>query len=280
MKKLSKNTVAGLILSGISIVGFVATTILVAKETPKAIEALKKAEEEKMEPLTTFEKVQVAAPIYIPAAATGVLTIGCNIGAMVLTVTEISKLTAMYAVLDQSFKNYREHVNKLYGEDADLKVQQDISLEKHNETAIEASDGTVLVHEPITDTWFDVTVADIYYAEMHFNRNLQLRGYNDINELLEFLGQEPLPEYKNVGWTCDMIQYLGYAWVDFYHNRVESDDPDAPEYIEFFYPLEPIADIEDFEVFERADSIDDIEGVDIHYTLRNPYDEARVAVPN
>lgn len=64
--------------------GVVGTAVLAAKATPKAIERKEEAEKEKGEPLTGWEKVKVMAPCYIPAAGTGVATIGA-IGAMAVS---------------------------------------------------------------------------------------------------------------------------------------------------------------------------------------------------
>ena len=254
-KNTNGNKIAGIILGGLSVIGLVATTVLTVKATVKAVDILKKAEEEKMEPLTTFEKVQVAGPAYIPAVATGLATSACIIGGTVLTVSTIAKLAASYALLDQTFQNYRNHANALYGEDADLKIQQDISLSNGKVSGYLPLDEvienlykeTFLLHEPISDLWFDTTLLDLRTAELKFNRNLQLRGDVCLNEFLDFLGQPPVPDGNKIGWTVDMIQYAGYAFIDIYENEVTIDDPDSPDYVELFYPLAPIPDVEDYE---------------------------------
>lgn len=255
VKSFNKNKAAGIILGGLSVIGLGATTVLAVKATPKAMEALKKAEDEKMEPLTTFEKVQVAGKYYIPTIATGLATSGCIIGGTVLTVSTIAKLTASYALLDQAFQQYREHVDILYGENADLKVQQDISLSNSkvlgylplNDAVDNSYKEKFLLHEPISDLWFDTTLVDLRTAELEFNRNFQLRGMGCLNEFLAFLGQPPVQNGDKIGWTMDMIQYAGYAFIDIYERTVTTDDPDSPDYVELYYPLDPIPDIEDYE---------------------------------
>ena len=63
------------ILTCIGAAGVVTTTVMAVKATPKALEILKDAEEEKGEKLTKWEKINVAGPVYIPAVITGAATI-------------------------------------------------------------------------------------------------------------------------------------------------------------------------------------------------------------
>lgn len=275
MKK-NGNKIAGIILGGLSVIGLVATTVLTVKATVKAVDILKKAEEEKMEPLTTFEKVQVAGPVYIPAVATGLATSACIIGGTILTVSTIAKLAASYALLDQTFQQYRNHVNVLYGEDADLKVQQDISLSNGKVFGYLPLDGAVensykekfLLHEPISDLWFDTTLVELRTAQLEFNRKFQIYGNGSINEFLNFLGQPPIPNGGNIGWTVDMIQFAGYAFIDIYEKVVTVDDPDSPDYVELFYPLPPISDISEWDVYLEDDRQDELDDVPINYTYK------------
>ena len=58
-------------------IGVVATSIMVIKATPKALELIEEAKKEKGEELSKWETVKVAAPKYIPAMMTGVATIAC-----------------------------------------------------------------------------------------------------------------------------------------------------------------------------------------------------------
>ena len=69
------------ILTGIGIAGLVTTTIFAVKATPKALDLIAKAEEEKQEELTKLEAVKVAWKPYIPAAISGATSIACLIGA-------------------------------------------------------------------------------------------------------------------------------------------------------------------------------------------------------
>lgn len=99
---------ASKILTGLSIVGIVATTITAVKATPKALRLMEEAEKKKGDELTKWEKTQVAAPIYIPTIGIGVTTIICIFCAETLNQRQQAALTSAYALLDQSYKKYKE----------------------------------------------------------------------------------------------------------------------------------------------------------------------------
>ena len=61
------------ILTGLGAFGVVATAVTAVRATPKAMQLIECAEEEKGEKLTVLETVQVAGPVYIPSVLTGTL---------------------------------------------------------------------------------------------------------------------------------------------------------------------------------------------------------------
>lgn len=103
------------------------------KATPKAVKLLEKSEKEKGEKLTKIEAVKTAAPAYIPAAILGLSTIACIFGANILSKNSQASLASAYAVLDRSYKEYRNKVNELYGEEAEDKVKNEIANDHYEE---------------------------------------------------------------------------------------------------------------------------------------------------
>ena len=63
------------ILTCVGAVGVVATAVLTAKATPKAMTLLEEAKEEKGDDLTKLEIVKVAAPVYIRPVIIGAATV-------------------------------------------------------------------------------------------------------------------------------------------------------------------------------------------------------------
>ena len=121
------------LLTCIGAIGVIATSVMAVKATPKAIKLLEISEKEKGEKLTTLETIKIAAPAYIPAATVGVSTIACIFGANILSKNSQASLASAYALLDRSYKEYRNKVNTLYGEDADDKVKTEIASDYYED---------------------------------------------------------------------------------------------------------------------------------------------------
>ena len=115
------------ILTYASVAGVIGTGVMVAKATPKALQVLELAEEEKGEKLTLLEKINVAGPVYIPSVLIGASTIACIIGSNVLNRQKQASMASAYALLNQSFKDYKSKVNDIYGEDADARVEEELA---------------------------------------------------------------------------------------------------------------------------------------------------------
>ena len=128
---LKKNSSA--ILTCISVAGVISTAILTAKSTPKAISLLNEAKEEKGEELTALETVKTVAPAYIPAAVSGISTIVCILGVNALNHRRQVNLMSAYALLEHSYKTYKKKAKELYGEDADLKITEEVAKEEYKE---------------------------------------------------------------------------------------------------------------------------------------------------
>lgn len=117
------------ILTCLGAVGTVATAVLAVKATPKALQVLEAAKEEKGEDLTTLEKIDVAGPLYFPAALTCVATLTCIFGANALNQRRQAALVSAYTMLDSTYKEYKRKVKELYGEDAAARVEEELEKE-------------------------------------------------------------------------------------------------------------------------------------------------------
>lgn len=233
------------ILSGIGAVGVVGTSVIAVKATPKALKLLEEAKKEKGEELTKLEKIRVAGPAYIPSILVGAGTIACILSANVLNKQKQATLTSAYMMLENSYKEYRNKVNELYGSDTDDKVRGEIAKDKHNKDMSEPNGEKILFYEPISERYFESTIENIQYAEYHFNRNFALRDYASLNEFYRFLGIEETTEGEVLGWSSYAgYEKYGYSWIDFKHTKVELED--GLECYIIDYPFEPTLDFMDF----------------------------------
>ena len=111
--KLFLNCNTSAILTCIGIVGVVATSIMSVKATPKALMLIKKAEKDKGKELTKIEIIKVAGPSYIPSVMIGISTIACIFGANAFNKRQQAIMMSAYALLDNSYKEYKNKVNEL-----------------------------------------------------------------------------------------------------------------------------------------------------------------------
>lgn len=100
------------ILTILAAMGTVSTAFATARATPKALLLIREAESQKGEDLTALEKVKAAAVPYIPVILLGSATVMCIFGAQMLNRRAQSSMASAYALLDQSFKDYRRNSRK------------------------------------------------------------------------------------------------------------------------------------------------------------------------
>ena len=179
---MNKTSVASTVLTCIGAVGVVATAISAAKSTPKAMRLLEEAERNKGEKLTKKEVVKTAAPAYIPTAVIGLSTIACIFGANVLNKKCQATIMSAYALLDNSYREYREKVDEIYGEGADSKVVAEM-VHDEMEEEFELEEGEKLFFDMTSMRYFTAPMEDII-------QKATLEGGNEcyiINTPVEFM---------------------------------------------------------------------------------------------
>lgn len=239
---------ASTILTCLGGVGVVATTVMAVKATPKAMELLEKAEEEKNEELTTVEKVKIAGPTYIPTVVVGIGTLACVFGANIMNKNQQAALVSAYTLVDSSFKEYKQKLKELYGEETHQEIVNAIAVEKAEETYVtgsyfcntcdltsdESCSDPVIFYDEHSGRYFESSIEQVINAEYHLNRNYILRGYSYLNEFYEFLGIEETDYGSVLGWTpTDEGEY----WIEFNHRKITLDDGAICYIIEM--PFEP-----------------------------------------
>ena len=110
MAKWRKKTNVPYILGGFGCIGVIATTVMAIQSTPKALELLEDAEKEKGEDLSKWEIVKAAGPIYLPVIITGIATVGCIAGAVILSERQQASLISAYGLLNESYMKYQRKV--------------------------------------------------------------------------------------------------------------------------------------------------------------------------
>lgn len=202
-----------------------ATSVLAVKATPKALNLIAQAKEEKGEDLTKLEKIRVAGPVYIPSVLIGISTLACIFGANALSKRQQASLVSAYALLDNSYKEYKNKVTELYGEDVNWQVMQGIAKDNSNGNDISVGDDEELFYDYFGNRYFNATMKDVIEAEYRLNRDLHTREWATINDFYEYLGLDTIPGGDELGWSTGINQdHYGQTWVDFNHHKTVMDD--------------------------------------------------------
>jgi len=208
-----------------SSVGTIVSVGLAIKETPKVIDKLEAAKKIKGSELTIKEKAKIAAPHYIPLAAACASTITCNVSNLVITQSKQKALTGAYILADNTYKQYRNKVKEIYGEEADEKICDSIAQDQYTKCIFDVHPEKMLFYDEFSKRFFYKTLADVQWAEHHLNRNFWIRGWAPLNEYYDLLEIAKIPEGNDLNW--DLVigdAYYGYSSIDFVYSLKELED--------------------------------------------------------
>lgn len=236
---------ASTILTCIGGTGVVATTVLAVKATPKALLMITYAEEEKGEDLSKWEIVKAAAPVYIPTVLVGVSTMACIFGANMLNKRQQASLMSAYALLDNSFKEYKTKLIELYGEEADYQIRSEIAKDKHTGDEASGDNDKVLFYDEFSGRYFDSTVADILKVELEVNKTLSDWGGLYLNDVYDLLNIPRTNYGDHLGWSAaGMYEMYWSQWLDFDTQKFTLDD--GLECYILTFGVEPIPGFEEY----------------------------------
>lgn len=218
------------ILACVGTFGVVATSVMAVKATPKALTLIEKAKEEKGEELSKWETVKVAGPAYIPAVVTGAATIACILGSNVISKRQQASLMSAYALLDSSYKDYKQKVDELYGEDAGKHVRQEIAKDKYTGDGSLEDDNKELFYDFYSGRYFESTKEAVLMAEYETNRSLFVNCAVGLNEFYTLLGLPEMREFEDVGWACGQMEEMyWHPWIEFQHEEIVIDEDSSEE---------------------------------------------------
>lgn len=236
---------ASTILTCIGGAGVIATTVSAVKATPKALELIDQAEEVKGEELTKVETVQVTWPVYIPTLVYGATTLACIFGANMFSQKGQASLMSAYALVDNSYKEYKKKVEELYGEDADGEIRGAIANDKYEAADIPEGDGKELFFDEFSGRFFRSTMETVLKAEYAINRDISLQDWATVNNFYEYLEIPTIDAGDIVGWSsCMNYDMYWQPWVDFSNIKNVADDGTEYHIVRMYQ--EPVPNFEDY----------------------------------
>ena len=228
-------------LSCVASIGVIVTAVVAVKATPKALVLIhtdsKKNHGGDPYAYTKKEAVLSAWKCYIPAVAFGASTIACIMGANALNKRQQAALTSAYALVQNSYKEYKDKLKELYGEETHNAIVNSIVAEKCKEGSISSpsfisnssldfGEGmepeiTRTFYDSFSQRYFESTIEKVIQAEYHLNRNFMFAGVIPLNDFYEFLGLERTDFGDKVGWSSVNGDIY---WIDFNHHRLTLED--------------------------------------------------------
>lgn len=202
------------ILIGIGVAGFITTTVLAVKATPKALDLIARADDEKFdnghgEHLTKVEVIKVAWKPYIPVAVTGVVSIACVIGANSVNSKRNAALATAYQLSTAALNEYKDKVIETIGEKKEQTIREKISKDRieqnpvANNTVYVTGDGDSLFLEPISKRYFKSDIERIRSVINTLNETM----YNDpfgnisLSDFYDDIGLERTDISDDIGWN-------------------------------------------------------------------------------
>lgn len=174
--------------------------------------------------------------LYGPSVVLGTASIVAILAGHNITRKRNAALTAAYATIDRSFKDYRNRVIERFGEELDRELKYNIKSEEVEET-VTNEDGTestvkktVNVVDPNTISNYariyddgntcwskspELNLAFLKTQQNYFNDLLKSRGHVFLNEVYDALGFERTQAGQIVGWVYDEEYPIGDNFIDF-----------------------------------------------------------------
>lgn len=232
LSKAAKNVKATLQKNGPNIVtwlgigGFVTTTVMAVKVTPKALDLMAevKAKHEDDPDRKAFCKdvLLKVAPVYIPAFIVGSLSIACVAGASSVNNKRNAALATAYTISETALKEYQDKVVETIGEKKEEAVRAAIAKDRVDRTpvvdreVILTGNGDSRCFDPLSSRYFDSDIETIRKAVNELNRRLLLEDYISLNDFYYELGLEPTDIGETVGWRSDrgLVELSFHAIMD------------------------------------------------------------------
>lgn len=214
------------LLTGVGVVGTVATAVLTGRASFKAAEIISKesalAETElhvvdKTEGgeqyltipssrLSRTQKTMLVWPHYIPPVAVGAVTVTSIVMAHRISSKKIAAIAVASTISERAFQEYKEKVVEKLGERKETAIQDEIAQDSVTKNppsgqVIIAGSGDVLCFEPLTGRYFNSTIESIKRAENKVNYEIIHYDYCSLSFFFDEIGLSATDFSDMVGWN-------------------------------------------------------------------------------
>lgn len=182
--------------------------------------------------------------LYGPAVVLGTVSIVSILAGHNITRKRNLALTAAYATIENSFKQYRNRVIERFGEELDRELKYDVKTKEVEETVVN-EDGTESTVKTTVNAIDPNTISDysrifdecnpswskspehnlvfLKQQQNYANDLLKSRGHLFLNEVYDMLGFPRTQAGQIVGWVYDDVNPVGDNFVDFGIYNLDSE---------------------------------------------------------
>lgn len=198
------------ILTGIGIVGLLATSIMAVDATPKAMELIREKKEELgVEKLTAAETVKATWKCYIPAAVTAATSVACIVGANSVNAKRQAALATACTLSETAMREYKDKVVETIGEKKEREVMDAIAKDKIEKNPVSKSEviltnkGDTLCFDPWSSRYFKSDAEKLRKAVNDLNYQLINEGCVTLNDFYYDIGLDETRPGETLGWNIN-----------------------------------------------------------------------------
>ena len=166
------------------------------------------------------ERLGLVWKLYIPATASGVITITCIVGATRIGNRKAAALTAAYSLSEKAFVEYREKVIEKLGERKEQTVRDEIAQAKVDRSeppctrdVVLVGPGNVLCFEGYTGRYFMSDMESLRKAQNDINAKLMRDDTASLSDFFYIIGLPYTSFSSHVGWNSNKLMELRFSTV-------------------------------------------------------------------
>lgn len=213
IKLVKSNSVE--ILTAVGVSGVITTSYLAGVAGYKSAEVLRGTELPNDRKERIKEQVRHTWRLYIPTAASGLVTVACVIGASKAGGRKTTAAVAAYSLTEKAFSEYREKVVEEIGKGKEQKIrdtvaQDQVTSNPPSQLIIAGTNG-VLCCELYTRRYFRSDMETLRKAQNDINAQIMADLYVTLDEFYDILGLEHTATSGDQGWDSDKLMELVFS---------------------------------------------------------------------
>lgn len=163
------------------------------------------------------DKIEMVWDFYIPAAISGVLTIGCIIAANRISTTRTAAAYSLVSLTEKAFYEYKDKVTEKLGEKKELAIRDEIAQDKVANNApgqiLVTGSGDVLCCELFTGRYFSSDMETLRKAQNDINAKLVRDDFVPLSEFYYILNLPYTTHSSKIGWESSKLLSLEFTTV-------------------------------------------------------------------